>query len=68
MARFDRWPCERRPLLDPITGARIEQLTGYPAHHWHQHRPDEHHDQLKRVQWIRWNHRRERDRAGHRDA
>src|SRR5438309_1344703 len=40
MARFDRWPCERRPLLDPIIGARIEQLTAYPAHHWHLSAPD----------------------------
>src|SRR5207245_7633693 len=37
---FDRWPCERRPLLDPIIGARIEQLTAYPAHHWHLSAPD----------------------------
>src|SRR5712692_417824 len=40
MALPTRWPSERRPLRDPITGVRIEQLTAYPANHWHLSAPD----------------------------
>lgn len=40
MTRRDRWPSERRRFLDPHTGTRIEQLTAYPANHWHLSAPD----------------------------
>src|SRR5947209_3470524 len=40
MALLSPWPSERRPLRDPITGTRMEQLTAYPAHHWHLAAPD----------------------------
>src|SRR5712692_6600482 len=40
MALLSPWPSERRPLRDPVTRTRIEQLTAFPANHWHLSAPD----------------------------